>query len=127
MPAPQADPFAERMPPWQMLLDTRGRIGRRDFWLWGLGFPMGVGLLLGLLAGIARLPADEAARAVNLLLLWPLFAVTAKRWHDRDRSGWWTLLWLVPVLGWIWTLAACGLLRGTSGPNHHGPDPLARD
>lgn len=125
MPAPAQDPFAERMPPARMLLDTRGRVGRRDFWLWGLALPAGLGLLLGALAGIARLPVEETGRVVNLLLLWPTFAVTAKRWHDRDRSAWWTLLWLVPVLGWIWTLVACGLLRGTRGPNRHGPDPLA--
>jgi uncharacterized membrane protein YhaH (DUF805 family) len=27
---------------------------------------------------------------VYLLLLWPSLAVVAKRWHDRDKSGWWS-------------------------------------
>lgn len=125
MPAPEPDPFAEAMPPWRMLLDPRGRIARRDFWLWGVGFPIGLGIVLHALAGIARLPAAGTEHAVNALLLWPFVAVAAKRWHDRDRSGWWVLVALIPLVGWIWTLVACGLLRGTAGANRHGPDPVS--
>ena len=60
-----------------------------------------------------------------LLFLWPTLCVYAKRWHDRNKSGWWTLIALVPIVGGIWMLIECGLLRGTRGDNRFGPDPLA--
>jgi uncharacterized membrane protein YhaH (DUF805 family) len=60
---------------------------------------------------------------VNLLLLWPALAVSIKRWHDRDHSGWWVLIALVPVVGWAWMLVANGFLAGTDGPNRYGPPP----
>lgn len=37
----------------------------------------------------------------SLATLLPSLAVAARRLHDTDRSGWWQLLWLVPVVGWI--------------------------
>ena len=77
------------------------------------------------LLGIARVRAQTADLIVNLLLVWPALAVSVKRWHDRDRSGWWVLLNLVPVIGWLWALIDNGFLRGTAGPNRFGEDPLA--
>jgi uncharacterized membrane protein YhaH (DUF805 family) len=65
--------------------------------------------------------------------------VGIKRLHDRDKSGWWLLLfYLVPALlsghgailsliGFgltIWGIVELGFLRGTMGPNRFGPDPL---
>lgn len=50
---------------------------------------------------------------------------TIKRFHDRGKSGWWTLVLLVPVIGSIWTFVECGFLKGTDGPNKYGEDPLA--
>ena len=51
--------------------------------------------------------------------------VYIKRFHDRDKSGWWVLLNLVPVIGWLWALIDNGFLRGTDGPNRFGENPLA--
>jgi uncharacterized membrane protein YhaH (DUF805 family) len=117
----------EPMPPWRIFLDPRGRIPRRTFWLYGVLALLGLAALGQALLGIARVPRAEADHLVNVLLLWPAMAVSAKRWHDRDKSGWWVLLVLVPVIGWIWALIDNGFLRGTPGPNRHGPDPLAPD
>jgi uncharacterized membrane protein YhaH (DUF805 family) len=58
-------------------------------------------------------------------MLYSVFAVYAKRWHDRDKSGWWSLIILVPIIGGIWFLVECGILPGTPGANQYGPDPLA--
>ena len=124
---PLAEPPAfdvEPMSPARMLLDPRGRIGRAAFWRWGVGGPLGVALLLHALLGIARVPVQDAEIAVGLLLSWPMVAVWAKRWHDRDRSAWWVLIVLVPVVGWIWALVVNGFLRGTRGANRFGADPL---
>ena len=122
---PLPDPFAEAMPPSRLYFDLRGRVSRRQFWLHGVLALIGVALVAHALLGIARVSADTADLAVNLLLLWPALAVSVKRWHDRDRSGWWVLLNLVPVIGWLWALIDNGFLRGTIGANRFGEDPLA--
>jgi uncharacterized membrane protein YhaH (DUF805 family) len=61
-----------------------------------------------------------AAVAITYMSL----AVFAKRWHDREKSGWWSLIILVPFIG-FWALVECGCLPGTEGPNRYGADPLA--
>jgi uncharacterized membrane protein YhaH (DUF805 family) len=85
--------------------------------------------------------------AGSALLLWAFFATSVKRLHDRGRSGWWmaTLLvaappfdqlieWLPDVLGfllaigilvlWIWGSVELFFLKGTTGTNRFGADPL---
>jgi uncharacterized membrane protein YhaH (DUF805 family) len=62
---------------------------------------------------------------VILLTLWPSLAIYAKRWHDRNKSGWWSLIMFVPIIGGIWMLVELGFLRGTEGRNTYGPDPIA--
>ena len=68
-----------------------------------------------------------AALATMLVLLvpaiWIGFALGVKRWHDRDKSGWWILIGMIPIVGPIWTFVECGCLRGTVGPNNYGQDP----
>jgi uncharacterized membrane protein YhaH (DUF805 family) len=49
---------------------------------------------------------------------WMVACVLVKRWHDLDKSGWWALTGIAPVLGWI----APGVMDGTSGPNRFGAD-----
>ena len=60
----------------------------------------------------------------TIVLIYPSIVLYAKRWHDRGKSGWWTLILLVPVIGGLWMLIECGFLRGTDGPNRFGADPL---
>ena len=115
----------ESMPPWRIFLDPRGRISRATYWLYGIGGLLGLGLLLHALLDIARVPSAVSDPLVNLLLLWPAVATSAKRWHDRDKSAWWVLVTLVPVVGSLWALVVTGFLRGTAGANRYGDDPLA--
>jgi hypothetical protein len=61
----------------------------------------------------------------TLAAIYPALALYAKRWHDRGKSGWWTLIILIPLVGPIWLLIELGALEGTRGPNNYGPDPLA--
>ncbi len=115
--------FDDPMPPWRLWLDPRGRIGRATFWRGGVLALLGIALLLRALLDIARCPPDEAEQWVSLLMAWPTAAVSAKRWHDRDRSAWWVLLLLLPVIGVVWLLVDNGFVRGSAGANRYGPPP----
>ena len=55
------------------------------------------------------------------LALIPSIIVYIKRFHDRDKSGWWVLIGLIPIIGGIWLLIELGFLKGTPGPNRFGP------
>ena len=123
--SPVANPFAESMPPLRLFFGLSGRISRRQFWLFGVLALLGMAVLGHALLGIARVPPRRADLIVNLLLLWPALAVSVKRWLDRDKSGWWVLLNLLPVVGWLCALFDNGFLRGTPGANRYGEDPLA--
>jgi uncharacterized membrane protein YhaH (DUF805 family) len=59
-----------------------------------------------------------------LAVLLPSLAVSVRRLHDTDRSGWWLLIGLVPLVGGI-VLLVFYLLPGTRGPNRFGADPKA--
>ena len=60
---------------------------------------------------------------IALVPVWIQLAVTAKRWHDRDKSAWWILIYLIPIIGGgTWTIVELGLLKGAKGDNRFGPD-----
>ena len=109
---------------WQhLLLRFDGRINRAKFW-------SGVGaLIVAYIVIFALFAIDSSAlRALlgvaYLAMIWPSLAISIKRWHDRDKSGWWVLIGLVPFIGGIWALVETGFLVGTRGGNQYGPDPL---
>lgn len=108
-----------------LLFSFRGRIGRRTWWLWGAAAALGMAAYLTVVLRVAGVSQPTAEWLVNALLLWPALAISAKRWHDRDQSGWWSLVVFVPVIGWLWALVANGLLRGTRGDNRFGAEPHA--
>ena len=105
-----------------VLLNFDGRINRSDFWLKGV-IPIFVALLI-----ISALDSFITGGVIYLLAsiisIYPSVAVGVKRFHDRNKSGWWVLISLVPVIGIIWYLVECGILKGSDGDNDYGPDPL---
>jgi uncharacterized membrane protein YhaH (DUF805 family) len=112
----------EPMTPTQILFSFKGRVPRHIWWLYGVLALIGAGLLAVTLLSIAGIDPLSAESLVNVLLLWPALAVSIKRWHDRNKSGWWVLVGLLPLVGWIWVLIENGMLRGTMGPNRFGED-----
>ncbi len=58
-----------------------------------------------------------------LATLVPNLAVGARRLHDGGRTGWWWLIALIPMLGFI-VLLIFFIPKGTEGDNQYGPDPL---
>ena len=103
-----------------------GRSRRMEYWYFVL-FNIIVGIVL---AGIdALLGTFSSTSNIGLLsgiyslaVLIPTLAVTVRRLHDIDRSGWWILIGLVPLIGGI-VLLVFALLEGTLGNNRYGPNP----
>ena len=101
-----------------------GRASRSEFWYWAL---------FALLVSIASSIIDHTIfpfastgpieGLTSLVLFLPGLAVSIRRLHDIDRSGWW---WLIAftVIG-IVLLIVWACTRGTAGANRYGPDPLA--
>jgi uncharacterized membrane protein YhaH (DUF805 family) len=58
-----------------------------------------------------------------LATILPTLSVGVRRLHDLDRSGWWVLLDLIPLVGWI-ILLIWFCMKGTDGPNRFGADRL---
>ena len=107
----------------RLLFDFKGRIGRRTWWLWGVAAMLGLGLYFTVLLRVVGVSAHVTEGLVNMMLLWPALALSVKRWHDRDRAGWWVLVSLIPVIGWGWAVVVNGLLPGSSGANRYGGRP----
>jgi uncharacterized membrane protein YhaH (DUF805 family) len=112
-----------------LLFSFDGRLNRLPYWgVVLVMFALGAGLNfavgdLGPGQSVTTGPALVEGLLV-LLFVWVGLAVQIKRWHDRDKSAWWALLNLVPVIGTLWILIECGFLQGTDGRNRYGPDPL---
>jgi uncharacterized membrane protein YhaH (DUF805 family) len=118
--------FAEPMSPLHIFFGLRGRIPRKIFWLYGVAVPLLLGAYVQGVLAIAGVREQALEVALNAGLLWSALAVSAKRWHDRDKSGWWALLQFIPVIGTLWTLVVNGFLRGTPGTNRFGDDLTGR-
>ena len=88
LPAAVPELRIEAMSPSRLFFSFTGRIDRATYWRVGVVGLLVVGLTLVALLRIAGLSAERAEGVVNLLLSWPAIAISVKRWHDRDRSGW---------------------------------------
>src|SRR5438874_595559 len=134
-----------------------GLLGGHNFYLKRTGVAVAQLILSITLVGIfvaatEEMPSTETLITAGIVIYIPMFisglAVGIKRLHDRDKSGWWmlvfygipavlgivgfyldepanTLLGLVALLIYIWAFVELGCLRGTIGANQYGPDPLA--
>lgn len=108
----------------------QGRLNRQPFWsatlaLWLVS--VGVTLVASLLFGSQSATTTLIQGVLGLILLIPSLAIAIKRYHDRDKSGWWILILFIPVIGLIWYIVELGFLPGTPGPNRYGPDPLGAE
>jgi uncharacterized membrane protein YhaH (DUF805 family) len=133
-----------------LLYTYQGRINRAKWWLAVLVYVIAVLILwvlamaLGIGGAIVIYLAFYVAAAISGIM------VGVKRLHDRNKSGWWMLLFygvpflagivqavvaqdsalglllgVVSVVIAIWVFVEFGCLRGSIGPNQYGPDPLA--
>ena len=115
--------------PLKRYAEFTGRSRRKEYWMFLL-LSIGIYIIASILDGIAGLNRMIAGTygpitaLVGLGLLVPTLAVSIRRLHDSDRSGWWLLLGLVPMVGEIIVLVFMAL-EGTRGANRFGADPKA--
>jgi uncharacterized membrane protein YhaH (DUF805 family) len=112
-----------------LLFSFSGRIPRSAFWisvciLFPLGVLVGFTPYVSEAGGIAKGIILTVYAVWLVLSTWISLAVYAKRWHDCSKSGWMTLVLLIPVIGFFWFFGYLGFVRGTPGSNQFGDDPL---
>jgi uncharacterized membrane protein YhaH (DUF805 family) len=112
-----------------LLLSIDGRIPRSTYWLKFILPAFVLSIIAGVLDSVLGLSNPEGyggpiGGLVALALLWPSIATGVKRLHDRNRSGWFYLIVIIPFIGWLYWLIDMGILKGTTGANRFGPDPL---
>jgi uncharacterized membrane protein YhaH (DUF805 family) len=137
----------QTMGPGELYFTYSGRINRKKFWLGYLALVVlsligyyGIVAFLGEPFGVANL--EEVANGaepvftsstpgligygiLTLATMFMSFGLIIKRCHDRGKSGWWSLLILVPIVGAIWMIIDLGVMEGDEGTNQYGPNPLA--
>ncbi len=97
-------------------LNVNGRASRSEYW-WFILFNILVHIVLGIISfGMLN-------GLYELFVFIPQITVAVRRHHDGNRSGWWLLLNLIPVIGCLVHLYWF-VQKGTNGPNEYGEDPL---
>lgn len=84
--------------------DFKGRATRRQFWmyiLWNIVLSIVVGIVGSIIFGNTGSQQNPLSMLFSVLLLVPSLAIGARRLHDIGKSGWWQLVGLIPLLGWI--------------------------
>jgi uncharacterized membrane protein YhaH (DUF805 family) len=99
-----------------------GRARRSEFWYFVL-ISVLIGFVLGILDSVIRKLAGFGPFGMiyGLAVLVPTIAVSIRRLHDTDRSGWWLLLGLVPLVGLV--LIVFLAEDGKASTNRYGQNP----
>jgi uncharacterized membrane protein YhaH (DUF805 family) len=110
--------------------DFNGRARRKEYWMFYL-FYMITLIILSFIDGFLGAYSTESGMGLLsgiflLVSIVPYIALTTRRLHDTNRSGWWQLIILIPIIGPI-VLLVFLVLKATEGENRFGPDPLALD
>lgn len=105
-----------------------GRSRRREYWyfvlfylLISIGFTV-LDAVIGTLNYFGRFGLFTGIFTLALLL--PSIAVTVRKLHDIDRTGWWYLISLVPIIGLV-VILIFTVTDSTEGSNRYGPNPKA--
>ncbi len=118
-----------------LLFSFRGRIARDQFWARFLG-TVGTFVLAILVAngvgeqhpylkeGNWKMLFVPIGIVAWLAFFWILLTIHVRRLHDLDCGAIFLLIHLVPIIGPIVALIVLGSVKGTSGPNRYGPDPV---
>ena len=103
-----------------------GRARRKEYWYFAL-FNMIISIVLAVIDGVTGSFSAEAGMGLlggiyTLAILIPGIAVSVRRLHDTERSGWWLLIALVPLIGAI-VLLVFMVQDSKPGQNQYGANP----
>ena len=101
--------------------EFQGRAGRREFWFFVLFYAVTCAVLSvidNMIFGASPTVTAGAGWSMTggfqpltsifaIVSLVPIIAVTVRRLHDTGKSGWWAMVGLIPLIGWIWVLILC--------------------
>lgn len=109
--------------------DFTGRARRKEYWMFYLFYIVAL-LILSFIDGMVGTFSIEAGIGLlggifALVSFVPAIAIAARRLHDTNRSGWWQLIMIIPLIGPI-VLLVFFVLKGNEGENRFGADPIAR-
>lgn len=113
-----------------MFFTYRGRLNRKPFILRGFA----VSIFMSILSSVMGVMSDSSSTALHIaaLLMLPVILIGCvascmliiRRWHDLGKSGWFTLILIIPIVSFF-VMLYLWFARGTVGPNAYGEDPLA--
>ena len=103
-----------------------GRARRSEYW-WFVLFSFLVSIVASILDLVLGTDYDRGSGLIgtiaSLALLLPSLAVGVRRLHDTSRTGWWILIGLVPIIGWIVLIVF--YVQDSHADNKYGPNPKA--
>ena len=96
-----------------------GRASRPSFWWWVL-FVIIVSIVANIIDSAIDAPVLSTIVGAGLLL--PGLSKAIRRLHDTGRTGWWILIGLIPLIGFI-VLLIFYLEKSEPTENQYGPPP----
>lgn len=109
--------------------DFSGRARRKEYWMFSLFYTLCIIATLvldGILVSLTNSSMPIITILFVLAMTIPSLSVMVRRLHDTDRSGWWFLVTLVPLVGgFIFLFFLC--VDGTLGSNRFGSNPKGLD
>ncbi len=101
--------------------DFDGRARRQEYWMFVL-FYLLVYLGLGIIGSL--LDTMVLTALFSLAALVPSISICTRRLHDTGRTGWWQLIGLIPLIGWVVMIVF--LVQDSQDDNQYGPKPVVR-
>lgn len=101
-----------------------GRSRRKEFWMFFL-----VNAIIATVSSFIEMSlfnSEIVYLVYSLVVFLPLIAVSIRRLHDIDRTGWWLMIAFIPLIGII-ILIVFNVTKGTIGENKYGSDPKRRE
>lgn len=97
-----------------------GRATRTQYWMFVLIYLI-IAIVLGVIDGL--LGIGVLGPIFGLVMLIPSISITARRLHDTGRTGWWQLIYFVPLIGLI--VMIIFLVQDSDANNEYGANPKA--
>ena len=100
--------------------DFEGRAHRQEYWMF-FAINLAIAMTISIVERVIGI-AGYLSLLYALAVLCPALGVGVRRLHDTNRSGWWQLLVLLPLVGWIILIVFCAQ-PSQEGDNRFGPVP----